>query len=87
MTMNFSAQRAFVGSMLMAMVVMCLFPSSALAQKKYNPTHPKVRKLCDGAVDWLISGRRSIETDTIGALAVVEYYKRCLLYTSPSPRD
>ena len=84
MTMNFSAQRAFVGSMLMAMVVMCLFPSSALAQKKYNPTHPKVRKLCDGAVDWLISGRRSIETDTIGALAVVEYYKR---YEGTIPTD
>ena len=83
--MKFSAQRAIVGSMFVAVVTVCLFPSPVLAQKKYkDPYHPKVEKIARRAVEFLERSSGSIPVNTIGALAVVEFYKR---YDGEVPTD
>jgi len=83
--MNFSAQRAIVGSMLVAIGLTCLYPSFAFAQKKYpDPYHPKVEELAKGAAKYLESSGGTIQENSIGALAVVECYKR---YDGSVPTD
>ena len=83
--MKLSVQRAIVGSMLVTVATVCLFPSSALAQKKYkDPYHPKVEKIARRAVEFLERSNSNIPEDTIGALAVVEFYKR---YDGVVPTD
>ena len=83
--MNFSAQRAISGSMLVAIVLVCLCPAFALAQKKYkDPYDPKVEKIARRAVEYLESVRGNIPEATISSLAVVEYYKR---YDGVVPTD
>lgn len=84
--MNFSAQRAIVGSMMVAIGLACLCPSFAFGQKKYpDPYHPTVEKLAKGAARYLESNPPGkIQEKAIGALAVVECYKR---YDGSVPTD
>ena len=54
--------------------------SACQGQQKYDPYHPKVKKICDKAVKYLKGlgndGAVSLPQKTIASLAIVEYYKR-----------
>ena len=56
--------------------VVAFFPATISAQTKYTPEHPDVRAMCDAAAKKVEFSTRDNKHGALGALALLEYYKR-----------
>ena len=84
--MSFKSRQSLVVVFALAVSVGIIFSANVCqAQKKYDPYHPKVKKICDKAIKYLKStGDSVLAHRTISSLAIVEYYKR---YEGRVPTD